>query len=399
MLAAAALALLLQRGDAAAAPRSAARAAALSSAPLVDLCPPFLAASSAGAAARLAAGGARLPLRKRLHPPRPEDGDVARVAATWRGCEALPAEARAEEEAPAEPQLAAPWDSFGGGAGGGAAVLGPAPIEYNGGAILTGDAEPANATPVHLIWYGAWNASDVAVRLLPLAVAGASNSPWMRINAAYWSLPNDTDAAAAAAPARRYASPALRLAQQVFVSSYSYGAALGDDDVAAVVADAIDAGLPLSSAAVYVVLTSADVALTSGFCKDYCGWHASGTLAAGDTTVRFAFVGDPAGCARVSACTPLSAATAPNALGADAMASVLLHELAEAVTDPDLDAWYDRDGLENADKCAWRFGTAAADAQGRLHNVELSGQRFMIQQNWVLRPAPAGGYCAMEPAI
>ena len=335
----------------------------------------------------------RLPLRKRVHPPRPEDGDLARV--DWRGCVAA---ARAEEPLPS---FAAPWDSFGGGAGGAATVLGPAQMEFNGGAVLTGDSEPANATSVHLIWYGAWNASDAAVRLLPLAVAGASNSPWMRINAAYWSVPNDTDTAASA-PARRFASPALRLAQQAFLSNYSYGAALGDDDVAAIVAGAIDAGLPLSSTAVYVVLTSADVALTSGFCADYCGWHASGTLGAEETTVRFAFVGDPSGCARVSACTPLSAATAPNgarALGADAMASVLLHELAEAVTDPDLDAWYDRDGLENADKCAWRFGTALADAQGRVHNLMLSGERFMVQQNWVLPPAPAGGYCAMEAAV
>ena len=78
---------------------------------------------------------------------------------------------------------------------------------------------------------------------------------------------------------------------------------------------------------------------------------------------------------------------------------VLPRRVAEAVTDPDLDAWYDRDGLENADKCAWRFGTALADAQGRVHNLMLSGERFMVQQNWVLPPAPAGGYCAMEAAV
>ena len=398
MLAAATLALLLLRGDAAAAPRSAARDGVVppSSGAVVDLCPPF---SAGGAAALLAARGARLPLRKRVHPPRPEGDDLAR--GSWRGCVAPPA-ARAEPPAAAPPP-AAPWDSFGAGAGGAAPVLGPAQLAYNGGAVLAGEHVAGAATPavpVHLIWYGAWNASDAAVRLLPLAVAGASNSPWMRINAAYWSLPNDTDAGASA-PARRYASPALRLAQQAFVSNYTYGAVLGDDDVAALVADAIDAGLPLSSSAVYVVLTSADVALTSGFCADYCGWHASSMLGEA-TTVRFAFVGDPTGCARVAACTPLSAATAPNgakALGADAMASVLLHELAEAVTDPDLDAWYDRDGLENADKCAWRFGTTAADAQGRMHNVVLSGQRFLIQQNWVLPDAPAGGYCAMQAAV
>ena len=39
------------------------------------------------------------------------------------------------------------------------------------------------------------------------------------------------------------------------------------------------------------------------------------------------------------------------------MASIIAHELEEAATDPDLNAWYDRRGDENADKCAWTFGT------------------------------------------
>ena len=39
------------------------------------------------------------------------------------------------------------------------------------------------------------------------------------------------------------------------------------------------------------------------------------------------------------------------------MASIIAHELEEAVTDPDLNAWYDTRGYENADKCAWTFGT------------------------------------------
>ena len=39
------------------------------------------------------------------------------------------------------------------------------------------------------------------------------------------------------------------------------------------------------------------------------------------------------------------------------MVSVIAHELEEAATDPDLNAWYDNRGYENADKCAWTFGT------------------------------------------
>ena len=46
------------------------------------------------------------------------------------------------------------------------------------------------------------------------------------------------------------------------------------------------------------------------------------------------------------------------------MASILAHELEESVTDPDLNAWYDSRGGENADKCAWTFGTTYTAANG-----------------------------------
>lgn len=37
------------------------------------------------------------------------------------------------------------------------------------------------------------------------------------------------------------------------------------------------------------------------------------------------------------------------------MVSTFSHELAEAASDPDLDAWTDANG-ENADKCAYTYG-------------------------------------------
>ena len=75
------------------------------------------------------------------------------------------------------------------------------------------------------------------------------------------------------------------------------------------------------------------------------------------------------------------------------MASILAHELEEAVTDPDLNAWYDRRGMENADKCAWTFGTtaAASNGNGSEYNMRLGAREYLIQQNWV---NASGGYCA-----
>jgi len=87
--------------------------------------------------------------------------------------------------------------------------------------------------------------------------------------------------------------------------------------------------------------------------------------------------------------------TGPNGdAQADAMASVLAHELEEAATDPELSAWWDSTGAENADKCAWTFGTTYT-AGGAQANMTIGPRNFLIQRNWV---NAGGGYCATSYA-
>jgi len=64
------------------------------------------------------------------------------------------------------------------------------------------------------------------------------------------------------------------------------------------------------------------------------------------------------------------------------MASIIAHELEEAVSDPDLNAWYDRQVAENADKCAWTFGTEQTATNGSKYNLSLGGRNWLIQRNW-----------------
>jgi hypothetical protein len=138
------------------------------------------------------------------------------------------------------------------------------------------------------------------------------------------------------------------------------------------------------------VLTSSDVSETSGFCTEYCGWHNKMTPTVGK--VRFSFVGNPAKC--INSCAAQS--TGPNGnAGADAMASVIVHELEETVTDPDLNAWFDSSGSENADKCAWTFGTTYTASNGSSYNVTLGGVNYLLQRNWDARI----GACAMDSSI
>jgi len=47
------------------------------------------------------------------------------------------------------------------------------------------------------------------------------------------------------------------------------------------------------------------------------------------------------------------------------------------MTDPKLNAWYDRQGAENSDKCAWTYSTGAG-----VNNVSFGGTTWRIQGNW-----------------
>lgn len=101
----------------------------------------------------------------------------------------------------------------------------------------------------------------------------------------------------------------------------------------------------------------------------FCSYHSSGFC--GGTRVQFAFFfkldADPA-------CNPRDRSRL-HSEGLAAVANVSGHELSEARTDPTTPgAWYDLQGQENADKCAWTF---------HVPLVTFSdGNRWKIQGNW-----------------
>jgi hypothetical protein len=242
-------------------------------------------------------------------------------------------------------------------------------ISYHGGPIL-GVSGP---TTVYYIWYGNWSGNSATTILADLA-RGLGGSPYFNINTTYTNG-SGTHVMNAVA----YGGSTT--------DNYSRGTSLSDAAIKGVVSDAINSGrLPKNTTGVYFVLTSSDVNATSGFCSQYCGWHTNGSIAGLD--IKYSFVGNPARC--LSSCAAQT--TGPNGnAGADGMASIISHELEEAVTDPDLNAWYDSRGEENADKCAWTFGTTFTASNGAKYNMTLGGRNFLIQQNWV---NASGGYCA-----
>jgi hypothetical protein len=242
-------------------------------------------------------------------------------------------------------------------------------IFYHGGPVVLG------TTNVYYIWYGNWSGNTASTILTNFAQS-VGGSPYFNINTTYYN------------GSGTHVSNAVSYAGATS-DGYSQGTSLSDAQIQAVVSSAITTNkLPKDTNAVYFVLTSADVTANSGFCTQYCGWHTHGTIAGSD--IKYSFVGNPDRCP--SSCAAQT--TSPNGnAGADGMASIIAHELEEAVTDPDLNAWYDRRGYENADKCAWTFGTESTAPNGSKYNMTLGGMSYLIQRNWV---NAGGGFCALS---
>jgi hypothetical protein len=246
-----------------------------------------------------------------------------------------------------------------------------APSKGNGISLHTGGVI-LGTTNVYYIWYGNWS-GNTATSILTDFASNVGGSPYFNINTTYYNS------------AGTHVSNSVHYAGST-TDSYSQGTSLSDAAIQTVVSSAISSGrLPKDTNAVYFVLTSSDVTASSGFCTQYCGWHTHGTISGSD--IKYSFVGNPDRCP--SSCAAQTVGPNGNA-GADGMASIVAHELEEAVTDPDLNAWYDSRGQENADKCAWTFGTQYT-VNGAKANVKLGTRDYLIQRNWV---NAAGGYCS-----
>lgn len=252
------------------------------------------------------------------------------------------------------------------------------------GAVISGNINYHASTPVminpnvYIIWYGTW-ASDSCSQtgtttpaLTNSFLNNVGSSDWYKINMSYYQTINATTS---------YVTDFVKV-NGCAVDAASLGKSLDGaaPQTYAVVDQAINSGaLPADPTGLYFVLTSPDVAV-SGFGTSFCGYHSYSTNASTGVTYKYSFVGDPqnymGGCAGQSAASPN---TNPRA---DAMLSVVAHELVEAVSDPMLNAWYDAAGNENADKCAWTYGTAQAVGNGSMYNITVGSLKYYIQQNW-----------------
>jgi len=248
---------------------------------------------------------------------------------------------------------------------------------------------------IYVIWYGTWASPCSATGNLTPAIVndflkGVGPTPWNQLNTLYYSQATSNGP-------KTYVTPSVNWTGCIYDNA-SLGKKLDgtNPSTGAIVDRALTNNLlPRDTNGLYFVFTSADV-VTSGFVNSttpqFCGYHSYLNPAYDPTKkIIYSFVGDPG--TGLASCNGQSAVgVSPNSNpNADAMASVIAHELVEAVSDPLLNAWFDAAGNENADKCAWTFG-ATTPLNGYNYNMTASGRKYLIQQNWV--PIGAGS-CAM----
>lgn len=229
------------------------------------------------------------------------------------------------------------------------------------------------------VWVGNWASSDIAtwnsvlgniVTSLGTATANsvALTGHVFNTNSLYFSSQSLTP-------------PSLQWVPNLSVTAPT-ATNVSDADVATYINTFISANptiIPAGTTPVYIYIGANSTLLTSGFGTTYCGWHTYGAISRSNNIPYIAFQNFTS--QYNSACSAQT--TSPNGnVALDAMASVMVHEVDEVLTDPYLNAWYDVNGAESADKCAWTFGTIYSTGTAK-YNVQLGSLKYLIQQDWL----------------
>ena len=212
---------------------------------------------------------------------------------------------------------------------------------------------------IYIIWYGNWTGNN-GTAIIRNFVQGLGSTAWWNITRQY----NNTEP--------------ITFGGSTY-DNYSQGTSLTPDLVfASIQMGLISGALPNDTNGMYFVLTSADCTAQT-FCTSSCGWHTYDW----NSKLKFAWVGNaeqkcPHNCSVRS--------VSPNGNpGADAMVSVIAHEVAETASDPYLNAWYGTNCAdENGDKCAGTYGSTTTSSNGAIYNIIVNGWYYLVQENWRL---------------
>jgi hypothetical protein len=252
-------------------------------------------------------------------------------------------------------------------------------ISYHGGPLLTSSTKVAAIYWASTAVYtggptpGTTGSGSSDGSLVGYFLNHIGGSPYFNINTTYYNA-SGTHVANIVNYTQFYANN---------TSVPASGASVSDASMLSMLQSAFNAGkLTYDAGTLYAIFTKGTVNLGGGFGTQYCAYHSWGTVTVGGVARTVLYAAMPDDYAKASACSS-GAAAANGDPHADAEVSTLVHEIEETTTDENGNAWYDSVGNENADKCAWTYGTTYTTSFGGTANVHLGTKDYLIQRNWV----------------
>ena len=197
----------------------------------------------------------------------------------------------------------------------------------------------------------------------------------------------------------------------IYADNSGYNACLDDDQVIAETNSVIGAyHLPINLSHIYVLYLPKHVescffpgstTTSANACTinhqpsaAYCAYHSMAPSGAVYANLAFPIYASPVGFTCGSDARFPVVQTPNGNANADTEISPTSHEVMEAITDPDTSTgWYDSNGFENGDECAYVFGVTHG-ATGARYNQVIGGHRYLTQEEFSNRDFLAtGGGC------
>ena len=249
-------------------------------------------------------------------------------------------------------------------------------ILYHGGPVMI------SGKSLYLIYYGAFTATQHSILDTFLQNLGGSGA--FKVNSEYYNAQN-----VFIQNILNY-SPAM----DSYTDNYSSGTKLSGSFASTIVGRAISGGhLPVDANGIYILTISPDVSVPN---STWCAYHTHSTSIVSGTDIKYAVAPDPPP-SFYSSCSGNVAnygdTTSPNGdIGMDVVADDLIHEISETVTDPDLSAWYTKNGAENGDLCNFVYGTTFLAPNGSHANHTFGNRNYLVQEIW----DRVGSFCALS---
>lgn len=179
-----------------------------------------------------------------------------------------------------------------------------------------------------------------------------------------------------------------------FNDAYSLGKSLSGSFDTTIIHNAIANGhLPSDPNGIYILTISPDVTVPKTV---FCAFHTHSSAIVAGEDIKFAVAPDPPP-SIIPSCSGNVAnfgdTTSPNGdIGMDAVADDLIHELSETASDPDLNAWFTKNGQENGDLCNFVYGTTFLAPNGSHANHVFGTRNYLVQTIW----DRVGSFCALS---